>query len=117
MARVGLHRGHEERGKSPAYPERVLPERMHQARYWVCQESFHEESHGIGPTPIMCRTPAASIKATRRIPVFPHKGQPIPLQGGPATLWDSSSRARPRDMRMARAASISRFLLLFARIP
>ena len=50
--------------RARAYPERVLPERMHQARYWVCQESVHEESHGIGPTPIMCRTPLASVKAT-----------------------------------------------------
>jgi cyanate lyase len=22
---------------------------MNQARYWVCEESVHEESHGIGP--------------------------------------------------------------------
>src|SRR6476660_7792714 len=25
--------------------------------------------------PIMCRTPAASVKATRRIPAFPHEGR------------------------------------------
>ena len=72
--------------RARAYPERVLPERMHQARYWVYQESVHEESHGIGPTPIMCRTPLASVKATRRIPAFPHNGQHVPPQGGSKTL-------------------------------
>jgi hypothetical protein len=35
---------------------------MHQERYWVCEESVHEESHGIGPAPIMCRTSAAFVK-------------------------------------------------------
>jgi hypothetical protein len=44
--------------------------RMNQAQYWVCEESVHEESHSVGPAPIMCRTPAASVKATRRIPAF-----------------------------------------------
>src|ERR1700738_3435486 len=102
MARAGLYGGHEDSGKSPAYPERVLPERMHQARYWVCQESVHEESHGIGPTPIMCRTPAASVKATRRIPPFPHNGQNVPPQGGSTTLC---SMAHPRRSKITRAAS------------
>ena len=40
--------------------------RMNQARY--CEESVHEESHGIGLAPIMCRTSEASVKATRRFP-------------------------------------------------
>src|ERR1700738_3298090 len=114
MARAGLYGGHEDSGKSPAYPERVLPERMNQARYWACQESFHEESHGIGPAPIMCRTPAASVKATRRIPAFPHDGQHIDLS---ATLRGSSSTAHPLHLKIARAASISRFLRLLPRIP
>src|SRR5208282_6403518 len=39
----------------------------------------HEESHGVGPAPIMCRTPAASVKATRRIPAFLHNGQHVDL--------------------------------------
>jgi hypothetical protein len=57
----------------------VLLETHNQTRYLVCQESVHEESHGIGPTPIMCRTAAASVKATRRIPALPHDGQHIGL--------------------------------------
>src|ERR1700726_1607148 len=84
MARAGLRRGHVDSGKSPSVSREVLPKRMHQARYWVCQESVHEESHGIGPTPIMCRMPVASVKATRRIPAFPHNGQHFAPQGGSA---------------------------------
>src|SRR5271165_2425749 len=45
----------------------------------------------------MCRTPAASVKATRRIPAFPHNGQHVDLSanalrlklhGAPAALED-----------------------------
>src|SRR5437773_9028112 len=86
MAPAGLRIRHEDSSAARAYPERVLRERMNQARYWACQESFQEESHGIGPAPIMCRTPTASVKATRRIPAFPHNGQHIAPQGGSATL-------------------------------
>src|SRR5580693_1946886 len=81
MAQAGLGRRHEDSSATRAYPERVLPERMNQARCWTCPESFHEESKGIGPAPIMCRTAAASVKATRRIPAFPHDGQHIPPKG------------------------------------
>jgi AraC-like DNA-binding protein len=67
IAQARLGRRHEDSIATRAYPERVLPERMHQARCLACSESFHEESHGIGQAPIMCRTPAESVKATRRI--------------------------------------------------
>jgi ABC-type sugar transport system permease subunit len=50
--------------------------------------------------PIRCRTPAASEKATRRIPAFAQDGQRI---GVWATLWGSSSSARPRRLKIARA--------------
>ena len=86
MAQAGVRRRHEDSRAGRAHPERVLPEGMNQARCWAYHESFHEESHGIGPAPIMCRTPAASVKATRRIPAFPHNGQQVPPQGGSATL-------------------------------
>src|ERR1700745_2643468 len=66
MARAGLRKGHEDSSESPSATKEVLPERMNQARCLACSESFHEESHGIGQAPIMCRTPAASVKATRR---------------------------------------------------
>src|ERR1700750_2060652 len=49
VARAGLRRGHEDNGESPSVSRKGLPERMHQGRYWVCKESVHEESHGIGP--------------------------------------------------------------------
>ena len=52
---------------------------MNQQRCWECQGSAHEESYGIGPAPIMCRTLAGSVKATRRILAFPHNGQHIGL--------------------------------------
>ena len=78
MAQGGLRRRHEDRSAAERI-QRVLPERMNQARWWAYSESFHEESHGIGPAPIMCRAPAASVKATRRIPAFPHNGQRIGL--------------------------------------
>jgi hypothetical protein len=79
VAQAGLGRRDEDSSATGAYPERVLPERMNQARCWAWHESFHEESHGIGQAPIMCRTPAASVKASRRIPAFPHNGQHIAL--------------------------------------
>jgi hypothetical protein len=72
-------RGHEDSSESPSASREVLPERMNQARRWAYHDGFHEESHGIGPTPIMCRTPAASVKAARRIPAFPHNGQHVDL--------------------------------------
>jgi len=49
--------------------------------------SPNEESYGIGPAPIMCRTPEASINATRRIPAFPHNGQYIQVPGGQPLAW------------------------------
>ena len=79
MAQAGVRRRHEDSRAGRARPERVLPEGMNQARCWAYHESSHEESHGIGPAPIMCRTPAGSIKATRRIPGFLHNGQHIDL--------------------------------------
>ena len=70
---------------------------MNQARYWVCEESVHEESHEIGPAPIICRRPAASVKATRRIPAFPHMSRcPLLVEFALATLkialnaWNST---------------------------
>src|ERR1700747_2876965 len=80
MARAGLGKGHEDSSESPSATKKVLPERMNQARCLACSESFHEESHGVGQAPVMCRTPAASVKATRRIPAFPHDGQHIASQ-------------------------------------
>src|ERR1700752_4601480 len=85
MAQAGLRR-RESSSWARAHPERFLLEGMNQARCWAYHDGFHEESHGIGPTPIMCRTPAASVKATRRIPSFPHEGQHLAPQGGSATL-------------------------------
>src|ERR1700758_1140178 len=117
MARAGLRKGHEDSSESPSATREVLPERMNQARRWAYHDGFHEESHGIGPMPIICRTAAASVKATRRIPAFPHDGQHIAPKGGSATLRGCSSTARPREMKIARAASISRFLRLLPRIP
>jgi hypothetical protein len=86
MVQAGVRRGDEDSNAARASREKGLPERKNQARCWVCQESFHEESHGIGPAPIMCRTPAASVKAIRRIPAFPHNGQHVAPQGGSRTL-------------------------------
>ena len=63
IAQAGPRRGRESSSWARAHPERFLPERMNQARCWAYHDGFHEESHGIGPTPIMCRTPAASVKA------------------------------------------------------
>src|SRR5260370_21115695 len=57
MAQAGLGRRHEDSSATRGYPERVLPERMNQARCLACSENFHEESHGIVQAPIMCRTP------------------------------------------------------------
>src|SRR4030081_1338686 len=111
MAQAGLGRRHEDSSATRAYPEMVLPERMNQARCWACSENFHEESHGVGPTPIMCRTPAASVKATRRIPAFPHEGKHLAPQGRSATLCGWSSMGR-RRLKIARAASIAVFLRL-----
>src|SRR5260370_24198940 len=95
MARAGFGRGHEDSSESPSASREVLPERMNQARRWAYHDGFHEEAHGIGPTPIMCRRPAASVKATRRIPAFPHNGQHVvrnalrlKLHGAPAALED-----------------------------
>jgi hypothetical protein len=45
MAQAGLRRTRRQR-RSRALPERLLPERMNQARYWACPESFHEEIEG-----------------------------------------------------------------------
>src|SRR6201987_760361 len=98
MARAGLGKGHEDSSGSPSATKEVLPERMNQARCLACSESFHEESHGIGQAPIMCRTPAASVKATRRIPAFPHDGQHIDLS---ATLRGSSSTVHPLHLKIA----------------
>src|ERR1700719_262529 len=71
MARVGRFvEDTKTAARARAYPERVCRNACIKGGYWVCQESVHEESHGIGPTPIMCRTPLASVKATRRIPAF-----------------------------------------------
>src|SRR6266849_7984630 len=96
MAQAGLGRRHEDSSATQAYPERVLPERMNQGRCLACSENFHEESHGIGQAPILCRTPAASVKATRRIPAFPHDGQHIDLS---TTLRGSSSTAHPLHLK------------------
>jgi hypothetical protein len=46
----------------------ISPSQMKVAQ--VFRESVHEESHDFDPAPIMCRTPAASVKATRRTPAF-----------------------------------------------
>src|SRR6202007_2247012 len=70
MARAGLRKEHEDSSESPSAAREVLPERMNQARRWAYHDGFHEESHGIGPMPIICRTAAASVNATRRIPGF-----------------------------------------------
>src|SRR5260370_1878102 len=51
MVQAGLGRRHEDSSATRAYPERVLPERMNQARCLACSENFHEESHGIGQAP------------------------------------------------------------------
>src|SRR5271166_1633938 len=68
-------------------PERISREGFcRNAFIKVCKESVHEESHGIGPAPMMCRTPAASVKASRRIPAFPHNGQHVRPQGGSTML-------------------------------
>src|SRR6202008_1414905 len=99
MARAGLRKGHEDSSESPSATREVLPERMNQARCLACSESFHEESNGIGPMPIICRTAAASVKATRRIPAFPHDGQHIAPKGGSATLRGGSSTAGPREVK------------------
>src|ERR1700751_844289 len=83
MARAGLRKGHEDSSESPSATREVLPERMNQARRWAYHDGFHEESHGIGPMPTICRTAAASVKATRRIPAFPHvseRGSVSPLK-------------------------------------
>src|SRR6476659_4530520 len=103
MARAGLRKGHEDSSESPSASREVLPERMNQARWWAYHDGFHEESHGIGPTPIICRTAAASVKATRRIPAFPHDGQHIGLS---ATSRGWRSTARPREMKIKRVASV-----------
>ena len=66
---------------------RETHESSNQARY--CEESVHEESHGIGPAPIVCRTPAASVKATRRFPTLRIDTHPKSL---PA--WSAPHRAR-----------------------
>src|SRR6516164_8455077 len=104
--------GHEESSIVGAHPERPLSERVNRCGARECHKSVHEESYGTAP--IMCRTPAASVKATRQIPAFPHNGQHIGLS---AVLWGGSTRARPRRLKIARAASISRFLRLFPRMP
>src|SRR5260370_21940188 len=101
IAQARLGRRHEESSAAREHPERVLPERINQARCLACSESFHEESHGIGRATIMCRTPATSVKATRRTPAFPHDGQHIGLS---ATLRGSSSTAHPLDLQIARAS-------------
>ena len=66
---------------------RETHESSNQARY--CEENVHEESHGIGPAPIVCRTPAASVKATRRFPTLRIDTHPKSL---PA--WSAPHRAR-----------------------
>jgi len=65
MARAGLRKGHEDSSESPSATREVLPECMNEARRWAYHDGFHEESHGIGPMPIICRTAAASVKATK----------------------------------------------------
>ena len=76
---------HKDAAQSSASGE-GLPKGMDQSWRWEWPENVHEESNGICLLSIMCRMPAASLKATNRIPAFPHDGQHIAPPGGSATL-------------------------------
>jgi hypothetical protein len=122
MARAGLRRGHEESGERPNISLESFCRNacIKRGKGW-CQESVHEESHGLGPAPIMCRRPVASIKASRRIPAFQYNGYSAEavvchLDGAFARIWTLNERENMLELQ-ASAGLYTRLDGEHARVP
>jgi hypothetical protein len=87
---------------------------MNQARYWVCEESVHEESHDIGPAPISkphCSSGHHTHLSYRRMDaaayagrLFDHLGQHF----GPGSVFrDIDTIRRGEDFAQATASALN----------